>query len=72
MDGLAEVVGVATLPFARRRGLAGALTAKLVQHAFGAGVRSVPLSAQSEAVSKVYARAGFRRVGTAHAAEPVQ
>jgi predicted GNAT family N-acyltransferase len=35
-------------------------------------VRTVLLSAQSEAVAKIYARVGFRRVGTAHAAEPAQ
>jgi len=72
VERLAEVLGVATLPSTRRRGLAAALTARLAQHALDAGVRTVLLSAQSEAVAKVYARVGFRRVGTAHAAEPAQ
>lgn len=71
MGEFAEVMAVATLPSARRRGLAGALTALLARHAHDeAGVRTVLLSAQDEAVARVYARVGFRQVGTAHAAEP--
>ncbi|AUH44424.1 GNAT family N-acetyltransferase [Streptomyces sp. CMB-StM0423] len=66
----AEIMAVATLPSARRRGLAGALTALLARHAHdAAGVRTVLLSAQDDAVARVYARVGFRQVGTAHAAE---
>lgn len=72
VDGLAEVLAVATVPSARRRGLAGALTATLAEHAFGAGVRTVLLSAQDDTVANVYARVGFRRVGTAYAAEPAE
>jgi GNAT superfamily N-acetyltransferase len=67
---LAEVVGVATLPSARRQGLGAALTAALARHAAGLGVRTVLLSAQDDAVAAIYARVGFRRVGTSHAAEP--
>lgn len=71
MGELAEIMAVATLPSARRRGLAGALTALLARHAHDeAGVQTVLLSAQDEAVARVYARVGFARVGTAHAAEP--
>jgi ribosomal protein S18 acetylase RimI-like enzyme len=67
----AEIVGVATLPSARRRGLAAALTALLARHAHDeAGVRTVLLSAQDDAVARVYARVGFKQVGTTHAAEP--
>lgn len=69
VGGLAEVLAVATLPFARRRGLAGALTAALARHACDAGVRTVLLTAQDDAIAAVYARVGFRPVGTAHAAE---
>jgi GNAT superfamily N-acetyltransferase len=69
---LAEVMAVATVPSARRRGLAGAVTATLAQHARDAGVRTVLLSAEDDAVARIYARAGFQRVGTAHAAEPAQ
>jgi GNAT superfamily N-acetyltransferase len=70
MGALAEILAVATLPSARRRGMAGALTATLARHAFGAGVRTVLLTAQDDAVANVYGRVGFRRVGMGHAAEP--
>jgi ribosomal protein S18 acetylase RimI-like enzyme len=66
---VAEIVGVATLPAARRRGLAGAVTALLVAHAHQAGVRTLLLSAQDDDVSRIYQRAGFRRIGTTRAAE---
>lgn len=67
---VAEVVGVATLPSARRRGLATAVTSALVEHALGHGVETVFLSAGSLEVARVYERVGFRRVGTACTAEP--
>ena len=60
-----EIVGVATLPSARRRGLAAALTALLVREMRAAGVRTVFLSADSEDVARVYRRIGFADVGTA-------
>jgi predicted GNAT family acetyltransferase len=65
----AEVLGVATLPEARRRGLAGAVTALLARHALERGVRNLLLSAQDDDVARVYERVGFRRVGSTHAAE---
>ncbi|MEH0927116.1 GNAT family N-acetyltransferase [Micromonospora sp. CPCC 205558] len=71
MGEFAEIMAVATLPSARRRGLAGALTALLARHAHDeAGVRTVLLAAQDDAVARVYARVGFQQVGTTHAAEP--
>jgi predicted GNAT family acetyltransferase len=71
MGEFAEIMAVATLPSARRRGLAGALTALLARHAHDeAGVRTVLLSAQDDDVARVYARVGFQQAGTAHAAEP--
>ncbi len=66
---LAEVVAVATLPDARRRGLAGAVTALLARHAREHGVPDLLLSAQDDDVARVYERVGFRRVGSTHAAE---
>lgn len=66
----AEIAGVATLPAARRRGIAAALTAELARHLLDAGTDLVLLSASSEDVARVYVRAGFRRVGTACIAEP--
>ena len=69
---VSEIVGVGTLPSARRRGLGQALTATLVADARSRGVRTVFLSAGDEAVARIYARLGFRRVGTALIAEPGQ
>lgn len=67
---VSEVVAVGTLPTARRRGLALAVTAVLVADARALGVRTVFLSADDEAVARVYARIGFRPVATALIAEP--
>lgn len=67
--GVAEIVGVATLPVARRRGLAGAVTARLAALAGERGLGTVFLSAQDEDVARVYQRIGFVRVGTAATAE---
>lgn len=69
--GGAELVGIATVETARRRGLAAALTAELARRARTAGARIVFLSAGDEATARTYERAGFRRMGTAGAAEPV-
>ncbi|MFD7320637.1 GNAT family N-acetyltransferase [Streptomyces sp. NPDC059875] len=65
-----EVVGVGTLPDARRRGLGLAVTAALVADARAAGVETVFLTATDEAVARLYGRLGFRTVGTALIAEP--
>lgn len=60
-----EIAGVATLPSARRRGLGAAVTSALAHHAVAQGASTVFLSAAEEDVARVYARVGFRRVGTA-------
>ncbi len=65
-----EVVGVATLPTARRRGLAAAVTALLVADAHERGVGTIFLSAGSADVARLYARLGFERIGTACIAGP--
>ncbi|MFI5730651.1 GNAT family N-acetyltransferase [Kribbella sp. NPDC051587] len=64
-----EIVGVATLPSMRRRGLAAAVTSVLVENAFDNGVELMLLSAESDAVAAVYERVGFHRIGFAGAAE---
>ena len=64
-----EIVGVGTLPSMRRKGLAAAVTSTLVEHAFAHRVDLVLLSAESAAVAAVYERVGFRRIGSAGAAE---
>lgn len=61
---VANVVGVATLPAFRRRGLAQAISALLIRRAQGRGSRVVFLSAMSEDVARMYASVGFQRVGT--------
>jgi GNAT superfamily N-acetyltransferase len=66
---VAEVVGVGTLPSARRRGLGAAITAALARDALDRGVEVVFLSAGSEDIARVYERVGFRRIGTACIAE---
>lgn len=67
--GVAEVVGVATLPAYRRRGLGAAVTAAVVQAAVAAGATTVFLSAGDDDVARVYAALGFTRIGTAMIAE---
>lgn len=65
-----ELTGIAVLPRARKRGIGAALTAALVEDARARGVETVFLSAQDDAVARVYERVGFVRVGTACVAEP--
>jgi GNAT superfamily N-acetyltransferase len=67
-----EIVGVATLPAARRRGLASAVTAALARRALDDGAAVVFLSAAEEAVARIYGRLGFRQIATACIAEPAR
>ena len=67
---VAEVAGVATLPFARRRGYASQLTASLARYALQRGADLVFLSAGDDDVARLDSKVGFRRVGTACIAEP--
>ncbi|MPQ99690.1 GNAT family N-acetyltransferase [Modestobacter sp. I12A-02628] len=64
-----EVVGVATLPRLRGRGLGAGLTSALVEHARQTA-DLVFLSAGDDDVARVYERIGFARVGTTCVAEP--
>ena len=59
------IVGIATLPSARRRGLAALVTARLAQDARERSVDVAFLEAEDAAVARIYARLGFERVGTA-------
>jgi ribosomal protein S18 acetylase RimI-like enzyme len=63
-----ELVGIATVPALRRRGLGAAVTAALVADARARGLDPVFLSAGDDDVARVYERVGFRRVGRAGAA----
>jgi GNAT superfamily N-acetyltransferase len=64
-----EVMGVATLPSARRRGRGAAVTAALLADARSLGLRTVFLTASSAAVARIYEQVGFARVGTGWVAE---
>jgi ribosomal protein S18 acetylase RimI-like enzyme len=64
LDGMTELVGIATLPEFRRRGIAAAVTAEMCRHAFEQGAATAFLTAADDDASRVYQRAGFRRVGT--------
>jgi GNAT superfamily N-acetyltransferase len=66
---MSEVVGVATLPALRWRGIAAVLTDMLVEDAGRRGVLTVFLSAGDVAVARVYERLGFWRLATACVAE---
>ena len=67
---VAEVVGVATLPSARRLGYASQLTPTLARDAHLKDARLVFLSAGDDDVARLYSKVGFRRIGTACIAEP--
>ena len=69
-DGIAEITGVGVLPASRRRGLGAAVTHALALDALARGARTVFLSATDATVARVYARLGFREIGTAMIAEP--
>lgn len=69
-DGVAEITGLGVLPASRRRGLGTAVTAALATHALTRGAQVVFLSATDDTVARIYARLGFRRIGTAMIAEP--
>ena len=60
-----EVIGVGTLPAARRRGIGAAVTGRLAQDARERGAEVVFLSAADDDVARSYERLGFRRIGTA-------
>ena len=65
LGGVTEIVGVATLPAFRRRGIGAALTAALADDAVRLGVGLIFLSAEGDEVAAIYERLGFRRVGFA-------
>jgi GNAT superfamily N-acetyltransferase len=65
---ISEIVGVATMPRFRGRGLGAGLTSALVEHARQTA-DLVFLSAGDDDVARVYERAGFAWVGTSCVAE---
>lgn len=70
VDGVAELIGVGTVPAYRRRGLGAAVTAGLTAEALVGGVEVVFMSAGDEDVARIYRRLGFADVGNACIAAP--
>jgi predicted GNAT family acetyltransferase len=66
---VSEVVGVSTVPSARRQGWAARVSEALVADAYALGVRTVFLSAAGDDVARIYRRVGFVDIGTVCAAE---
>jgi ribosomal protein S18 acetylase RimI-like enzyme len=64
-----ELLGVATLPSARRRGVGASLTCALVGHALASGLDLVFLTAASGDVARIHGRLGFRREALAGIAQ---
>lgn len=64
IDGISEIVGVATVASWRNRGLAGVVTSAIARAAFEVGATLCILTPGGETAMRVYARAGFRRVAT--------
>lgn len=64
VDGLTEIAGIGVREACRRRGIAAALTARLLKEAFEAGVTLPFLMAAAEAEERIYARAGFTTIGS--------
>jgi GNAT superfamily N-acetyltransferase len=60
-EGVTEVAGIGVRESARRRGIAGALTAFLARTAFARGATLAWLTPGSDGAERVYERAGFRR-----------
>jgi ribosomal protein S18 acetylase RimI-like enzyme len=61
----AELMGIATIPSARRQGYGAAVTRALVAELAGHGVTLGYLSAGSDGAASIYRSVGFERVGTA-------
>lgn len=70
LGAVSEIVGVGTLPSARRRGLALAVSTALVHEARRRGTTTLFLSAADHDVARIYGRLGFRPIATALIAEP--
>ncbi|HET7036980.1 MAG TPA: GNAT family N-acetyltransferase, partial [Thermomicrobiaceae bacterium] len=62
--GITRLDGIATIERYRGRGIAAALSAAMTQAAFAGGVALAYLSAANAVAERVYARIGYRRIGT--------
>ncbi len=62
-EGATEIAGIGVRPPFRRRGIAAALTVRLLEQAFAAGIAAPWLMAAGDDEARIYARAGFVTVG---------
>jgi ribosomal protein S18 acetylase RimI-like enzyme len=58
-SGATEIAGIGVRSAFRRRGIAGAMTARLVREAFAAGITTVFLTPGHDEERRIYERAGF-------------
>ncbi|MBA3365378.1 MAG: GNAT family N-acetyltransferase [Actinobacteria bacterium] len=58
-DAVTELAGIGVRAEYRRRGIAGAITARLAEEAFAGGVNTAFLTPGNEGAGRVYERAGF-------------
>jgi ribosomal protein S18 acetylase RimI-like enzyme len=63
VDGATELAGVGVRPVFRRRGIAQVVTARLAETMRGRGADLVFLMAAGDDEARIYARAGFTRIG---------
>jgi predicted GNAT family acetyltransferase len=63
-DGLGEIVGIVTLPEYRRRGAAAKIVSVLLRGLFASGRNTAWLNADNEQARSVYAKLGFRSIGS--------
>jgi len=63
-DGLGEITGIVTLPEFRNRGVAATLVSDLLRRLFESGRSIAWLNAANEQARSVYARLGFRSIGS--------
>ncbi|MFD8970149.1 GNAT family N-acetyltransferase [Streptomyces sp. NPDC059568] len=62
--GVTEICAIATLPTARRQGLALAVTAALTTEARALGLKTIFLCATDKTVARIYTRLGFQHTAT--------
>ena len=62
-DGVTELAGIGVRHAFRRRGIAGAITARLAREAFAVGVTTAFLTPGDDGAGRVYGRAGFVTTG---------
>jgi GNAT superfamily N-acetyltransferase len=63
LDGIGELAGFGVRERYRRRGIAAAITADLTRRAHESGAVTAFLTPGGEPAERIYARAGYRRVG---------